>query len=193
MGAHRQVVADSTASLGVVGAPAPTALKALMRRGYAYEALEKFSQALQDMKEVVRHDRSATEAGRACQRLERFVIQARRLDGGGDGGGGSSSAAAAAAAAAQAARAAKLESEKKKAAAAAAAAAAAKQKAAAQPKRIVVEEDSDDESSEEDDGGGSAAERAAALKDQGNEVSALTRSDMRPIDAQLLRSPCTRR
>jgi hypothetical protein len=192
MGAHRQVVADSTASLGVVGAPAPTALKALMRRGYAYEALEKFSQALQDMKEVVRHDRSATEAGRACQRLERFVIQARRLDGGGDGGGGSSSAAAAAAAAAQAARAAKLESEKKKAAAAAAAA-AAKQKAAAQPKRIVVEEDSDDESSEEDDGGGSAAERAAALKDQGNEVSALTRSDMRPIDAQLLRSPCTRR
>jgi hypothetical protein len=193
MGAHRQVVADSTASLGVVGAPAPTALKALMRRGYAYEALEKFSQALQDMKEVVRHDRSATEAGRACQRLERFVIQARRLDGGGDGGGGGSSsaaAAAAAAAAAQAARAAKLESEKKKAAAAAA---AAKQKAAAQPKRIVVEEDSDDESSEEDDGGGSAAERAAALKDQGNEVSALTRSDMRPIDAQLLRSPCTRR
>jgi hypothetical protein len=189
MGAHRQVVADSTASLGVVGAPAPTALKALMRRGYAYEALEKFSQALQDMKEVVRHDRSATEAGRACQRLERFVIQARRLDGG-DGGGGSSSAAAAAAAA-QAARAAKLESDKKKKAAAAAA--AAKQKAAAQPKRIVVEEDSDDESSEEDDGGGSAAERAAALKDQGNEVSALTRSDMRPIDAQLLRSPCTRR
>eukprot|EP01047_Picozoa_sp_COSAG01_P059377 COSAG01_NODE_7120_length_3341_cov_2.910549_1_plen_89_part_10 len=89
MGAHRQVVADSTASLGVVGAPAPTALKALMRRGYAYEALEKFSQALQDMKEVVRHDRGATEAGRACQRLERFVAQARRLDGGGGGGGSS--------------------------------------------------------------------------------------------------------
>jgi len=47
----------------------PNYLKALIRRGQAYEAIEKFKLALQDMKQVLQLDPANTVASQAVHRI----------------------------------------------------------------------------------------------------------------------------
>ena len=76
-GNHRQVVGDCNAALDMD----PTAVKALMRRSHAFECLEKFQPALDDMKTVLQLDWSIKEAQTARQRLEGFVRAEHKMNG----------------------------------------------------------------------------------------------------------------
>ena len=66
---YRQVISDSSAALEIE----PTNVKALMRRGFAYEAIERYAPALSDMETVGRLAPRATDAIRAAGRLRGLV------------------------------------------------------------------------------------------------------------------------
>ena len=66
---YRQVVVDTTAALELE----PGNVKALMRRGFAYEAIERYAPALADMEAVGRLAPRAVEAIRAAGRLRGLV------------------------------------------------------------------------------------------------------------------------
>ena len=66
---YRQVIADTTAALDID----PVNLKALMRRGFAYEAIERYPAALADMETVGRLAPRTSEAIRAAGRLRGLV------------------------------------------------------------------------------------------------------------------------
>jgi len=51
----------------------PKNVKAMMRRGLAYEGLEKYQLAINDMKSVLELDPSARSASAAIARLSRFI------------------------------------------------------------------------------------------------------------------------
>jgi len=61
-----KVVAESTECLNIE----PNNTKALLRRGFAYESLEKFRQALDDFNKVLLLDPSATKAVHAANRIK---------------------------------------------------------------------------------------------------------------------------
>jgi stress-induced-phosphoprotein 1 len=65
---HHQVVEDCTASIEIK----PT-VKALIRRGLAYESLEKYKLALADMRQVLEMDPSARVASETIARLTRAI------------------------------------------------------------------------------------------------------------------------
>jgi len=65
---HQQVVDDCTASINV----RPT-VKALIRRGLAYEVLEKYKLGLADMRQVLTLDPTAKIASETIARLSRAV------------------------------------------------------------------------------------------------------------------------
>jgi stress-induced-phosphoprotein 1 len=69
IGAHHEVVSDA----GRVLAIEANNLKALIRRGLAYEALEKYSDALEDMRRARAIDASAEVVLSACGRLPNLV------------------------------------------------------------------------------------------------------------------------
>jgi stress-induced-phosphoprotein 1 len=65
---HVAVVEDCTAAINIK----PTA-KTLIRRGLAYESLEKYKLALEDMKQVLHMDPSAVVASQSIARLTRAI------------------------------------------------------------------------------------------------------------------------
>jgi len=65
---HQQVVEDCTASINIK----PTT-KALIRRGLAYEVLEKYKLALADMRQVLELDPTAKVASETIARLTRAI------------------------------------------------------------------------------------------------------------------------
>jgi len=65
---HQQVVDDCTASINIKPTP-----KALIRRALALESLEKYKQALEDMKHVLTLDPSAKVASESIARLTRAL------------------------------------------------------------------------------------------------------------------------
>ena len=71
---YKAAVDDCTKVL----ARSPKEAKALMRRGFANEALERYEAALADMRAVQRIEPSA-QAGAACVRLEKFKQQSAKL------------------------------------------------------------------------------------------------------------------
>jgi stress-induced-phosphoprotein 1 len=66
---HSKIVEDCNSCLALD----PRNAKALMRRGQAYEGLEKYPQALADFKSVLELDPSAVKASAAIARLSRFI------------------------------------------------------------------------------------------------------------------------
>lgn len=66
---HAQVISDATAALTI----APANIKALMRRGFAFEAMERYPDALADMETVGRLAPRTREAVRAAGRLRGLV------------------------------------------------------------------------------------------------------------------------
>jgi len=71
---YRAAIADCTKVL----VRAPRDVKALMRRGFAYESIEKYTEAIGDMRAVVAVEPSP-QASAACIRLEKFARQQASL------------------------------------------------------------------------------------------------------------------
>jgi len=61
-----KVIADCTECLTIQ----PNNLKALIRRGLAYESLEKYKLALEDLQKVQLQDPSVSVAGQAIHRIK---------------------------------------------------------------------------------------------------------------------------
>jgi tetratricopeptide (TPR) repeat protein len=90
---HKAVARDATAVL----AAEPTNVKALIRRGLALEAQERFGEALRDMRAAVRVAPGGGAAAEAVERLRRGAGVNTAADGppgAGGGGGGAGGAAA---------------------------------------------------------------------------------------------------
>lgn len=65
---HEAVVADCSASIAI-----KPSVKALIRRGLAYESLEKYKLGLEDMRKVLELDPSARVASETIARLTRAI------------------------------------------------------------------------------------------------------------------------
>ncbi len=73
---YKQAAEDCSEVLRAV----PTDAKALMRRAFAFEALERYAEALHDMRAVVALQPSAKDASAACIRLSRLVAAQSRQE-----------------------------------------------------------------------------------------------------------------
>jgi len=74
---YAQAVTDTTRVLK----KAPNDLKALMRRGFALEALERYEEALADMRKVVCSGANSAQASAACTRLTKYVAGKAKAEG----------------------------------------------------------------------------------------------------------------
>ena len=72
---YRSAIADTTTAL----AHFPRNAKALMRRGFAYESIERYDEALADMRAVLGIEPS-TAASTACARLSTLAAKKKKID-----------------------------------------------------------------------------------------------------------------